>query len=121
MYLLERNRLITVLTVFPRSLRRRVAPALLLSEAGLVAMAASQGWLWQKLQTYRWLWQHRRVLRHRRAVVQRTWVVRPEALTPMLSARVEPAMIESPPLMSVVNAGLSGYWRVFGRPSGARV
>ncbi|KRB43871.1 glycosyltransferase family 2 protein [Terrabacter sp. Root181] len=120
MYLLERNRLITVLTVYPSGLRRRVLPALALSELGLLAVAAREGWLANKTDAYRWLWEHRRDLRRRRAAVQHTWVRDPDALTPLLASRIEPAMIDHPPLLKVANAGMSAYWRLMRPRTSAR-
>jgi N-acetylglucosaminyl-diphospho-decaprenol L-rhamnosyltransferase len=46
---IERNRWRTVLSVYPASLLVLVAPALLAAEVGLLAVAASQGWLRPKL------------------------------------------------------------------------
>ncbi|WP_374967926.1 glycosyltransferase family 2 protein [Terrabacter sp. BE26] len=120
MYLLERNRLATVLTVYPTSLRRRVLPAILLSEVGLLALATKQGWLTQKIEGYRWLWRHRRDLRIRRELVTRTWQREPAALTPLLSVRIDPAMMQLPPLMWAVNFLLDRYWRLLGGGARAR-
>jgi len=47
---LERNRWRTVLSVYPAGLLALVAPALLASEAGLVLIAARDGWLGPKLR-----------------------------------------------------------------------
>ena len=47
---LERNRWRTVLSVYPSALLALLAPALLAAELGLLAVAASQGWLAAKLR-----------------------------------------------------------------------
>jgi N-acetylglucosaminyl-diphospho-decaprenol L-rhamnosyltransferase len=47
---LERNRVRTVLSVYPPALLALLAPALLASELGLLAVAARGGWLWPKLR-----------------------------------------------------------------------
>jgi GT2 family glycosyltransferase len=47
---LERNRWRTVLAVYPAPLLALLAPALLASEAALIALAASEGWLRAKLR-----------------------------------------------------------------------
>jgi N-acetylglucosaminyl-diphospho-decaprenol L-rhamnosyltransferase len=47
---LERNRLRTVLSVYPLPLLALLAPALLAAEVALVAIAASNGWLGAKLR-----------------------------------------------------------------------
>jgi GT2 family glycosyltransferase len=50
---LERNRLRTVLSVYPLPLLACLAPALLAAEVALVAMAARNGWLGPKLRAQR--------------------------------------------------------------------
>jgi N-acetylglucosaminyl-diphospho-decaprenol L-rhamnosyltransferase len=49
-YLLERNRLSTVLSVYPMPLLLLVTPALLAAEIALLAVAARDGWLGAKLR-----------------------------------------------------------------------
>jgi N-acetylglucosaminyl-diphospho-decaprenol L-rhamnosyltransferase len=49
-FLLERNRLRTVLSVYPTSLLLLIAPALLAAEVALLAVAARDGWLGAKLR-----------------------------------------------------------------------
>jgi GT2 family glycosyltransferase len=118
MYLLERNRLMTVLTVYPTTLLRRIAPALAVCEIALSLLAANQGWLRQKLSGYRWLWTHRRALRARRASLQAGEGAGDHAaeFISLLTARLDPGMIDHPPFMRVANSGMAVYWR-FVRPS----
>jgi GT2 family glycosyltransferase len=66
---LERNRLFTVLSNYERRTLLLLAPLLLASEAGLLVVAAAQGWLSEKLRAYASLLSlYRRVLVQRRAV-----------------------------------------------------
>jgi GT2 family glycosyltransferase len=117
MYLVERNRLITVLTDFPQSLLRRVLPALLVIEPLLLVQSVLQGWSRQKLSSWVWVVRHARVLRERRERVQSS-VTQPGALDGRLVARIEPPMVQPPPGMGLVNAALALYWRLArpGRP-----
>ena len=110
MYLVERNRLITVLTDFPDALLRRVLPALLLVEPLLLVQAVLQGWSRQKVSSWAWLLRHRRVLRARRRRVQAA-VTEPSALDTHLVTRIEPPMVTAPPGMGLVNGALALYWR----------
>lgn len=48
---LERNRWRTILSVYPAALLALLAPALLVAELGLLAIAARQGWLKAKLRS----------------------------------------------------------------------
>jgi GT2 family glycosyltransferase len=69
MFFLERNRLISVLSNYEARSLLVLAPLLLLFELGIVAVAAAQGWLPEKLRAYRSVVELRgSVRRHRRHV-----------------------------------------------------
>jgi GT2 family glycosyltransferase len=69
MFLLERNRLIAVLSNYEARSLVVLAPLLLVFELGVLAVAAAQGWLPEKLQAYRSVVALRRAIRaHRRQV-----------------------------------------------------
>jgi GT2 family glycosyltransferase len=69
MFYLERNRLISVLSNYESRTLAVLAPLLVLAELGIVALAAAQGWLPEKLQAYGSVWAlRRRVAAHRRRV-----------------------------------------------------
>ncbi|WP_164775215.1 glycosyltransferase family 2 protein [Nocardioides pantholopis] len=70
LYLVERNRLILVLTVFPRRLLAVVAAPLLALEVAMLAMSARDGWWRQKVAGWRWLLANAGTLRERRRWVQ---------------------------------------------------
>jgi GT2 family glycosyltransferase len=112
-YLLERNRWITVLTVFPGKVLAGVLPALLAFEVPLCALALSQGWLGDKLRSYRWLVAHHQFLRQRRRRVQDANRISPAEFCQLLSSRIEPAMVERPRGFGVLNVILHLYWTVF--------
>ncbi|WP_270886442.1 glycosyltransferase family 2 protein [Pedococcus sp. 5OH_020] len=112
MYLVERNRLLTVLTDYPAVILRTVLPALLVVEPALLVMALLQGWAPQKLRAWWWLVRNVPLLRARRAKVQQGLRVSDEVIAGLMSARIDPPMIEPPPGMSFVNAALSVYWAI---------
>lgn len=111
MYYLERNRLITVLTTYPRELLIRVLPVLLATEVGLLLLAGRQGWMKEKLRSYGWVIRRRGHLRQRRADVQASFTVPTQLLTELLSPRLETAGFGHVPGLAAVNALLSAYWR----------
>lgn len=111
MYLVERNRLITVLTDYPAGVLRAVAPALLGMELLLLVQALLQGWAPQKVRSWWWIVRHVRLLRRRRARVQAQVTVSDAAIAARLVSRVEPAMMTLPPGMGLVNRTLDAYWR----------
>jgi GT2 family glycosyltransferase len=68
-FFLERNRMFSVLANYQLGTLLLLAPLLLASEAGLIAVAARGGWLGHKLRAYKSLFALRtRVLAQRRAV-----------------------------------------------------
>lgn len=72
LYLLERNRLFLLLTVFAQRTLVLVAPAIVGLELAVFAVAVKQGWWRQKAAGWAWLWRHRREVLRRRAAVQAT-------------------------------------------------
>ncbi|TQM63881.1 glycosyltransferase family 2 protein [Humibacillus xanthopallidus] len=111
MYLVERNRLVTVLTDYPDRLLRVVLPAMFGMEALLLVQALLQGWSAQKLRSWWWIARHVGVLRDRRARVQAHVTASDADIARLLVSRVEPPMMSLPPGMGVVNGGLEAYWR----------
>ncbi|SES43225.1 Glycosyltransferase, GT2 family [Pedococcus cremeus] len=112
MYLLERNRLLTVLTDYPSGLLLAVAPALLVTEPLFLVLAVLQGWPRQKLEAWGWALSHLSLVRHRRRRVQRAVRRGPDVVALRMAARIEPPMVSPPPGMGLVNLALSAYWRV---------
>jgi GT2 family glycosyltransferase len=90
MYLLERNRLILLATLYERRTLLLLWPALLGLELALLLLAARQGWLRQKLAGYRWLLAHRAEVTRRRRLVQSTRRHGDEVLAPLLTGDVAP-------------------------------
>jgi hypothetical protein len=68
--LLERNRIYTVIANYDLRTLVLLAPLLLATETGLLAVAASGGWLPQKLRAYGSLFGLRRLLLAQRRVAQ---------------------------------------------------
>jgi GT2 family glycosyltransferase len=111
MYLVERNRLVTVLTDYPDRLLRAVLPAMLAMEGLLLVQALLQGWSLQKVRSWWWLARHVQLLRERRARVQAQVTVADSDIAGLLVSKVEPPMMSLPPGMGVVNRALDAYWR----------
>lgn len=111
-YLLERNRWLTLLTVYPKDLLRWVLPAMVVFEVPLCVFAALHGWLPAKARSWRWLLAHRSDIASRRRAVQAMSVMRVDDFAGLLSARIEPAMIDRPPGLAVLNVMLATYWSI---------
>ncbi len=111
-YLLERNRLVFVLTTYERRTLLVLAPAALGVELGMLLVAARAGWLGPKLRGWWWLATHRRWIRDRRRRLQSERTVGDRDLAPRLSTRFDAANMGVPGWTRPLNAGLSAYWWV---------
>lgn len=114
MYLLERNRLITVLTIYRARTLLALAPLLLAAEAALTLTSVRDQWWAQKRAGWVWLATHRTYLRRRRNRIQGSRRVSDApllaALTPDLNPPERFGMGVSPRSRALI----SGYWRHVG-------
>lgn len=115
MYLLERNRLITVLTTYRARTLLALAPLLVAGEAAIAAQSARDGWLSQKTAGWRWLAGHRRYLRSRRNRIQGTRQVDDPALLAALTADLDPPARFGMSIPPRYRRLITGYWRAVGR------
>jgi GT2 family glycosyltransferase len=110
LFMLERNRLFSVLCNYERRTLALLAPLLVLSELGIIAGSALQGWLPAKLKAY-WslvLWR-RRLATHRR-MVQSTRVRPDREVLELFSDRLGTPLIPGP-AQAVANAFCVPYMR----------
>ncbi len=110
--MLERNRWATLIRTFPGALLAAIAPALVLTELGLLAVAVAGGWLPQKLRAYgdtarslRRLLAERREIQSRRAIsaVEFAAFLTPDLASPYLGRAAT---------LAPLRAGLRLYWRL---------
>lgn len=109
-YLLERNRLLLLLTVYQVRTLLLLAPALALIELALIAQAAAGGWLRAKFSGYLWILRHVRHVHRRRSLLASERVLPDRDLRTLLSARIEPNNLATPPGMGLLNGVLAAYW-----------
>jgi GT2 family glycosyltransferase len=112
MYLLERNRLLMILTCYSARMLAVLAPLLLVVEVGLSAMAVGQGWWRQKLAGWRWLFAHRADLRARRRSVQSARTTTDASYAHLFSDDLLPANLPPPVWFGPINHVLRVYWRL---------
>jgi GT2 family glycosyltransferase len=115
MYLLERNRLLMVGTLWSTRMLALLAPFLLGLEVALVLLATAQGWRREKVAGWRWIAtnlghvrRRRRLLQAEKLVDDPTWTA---ALTPVLAAHVVGSAAAARP----VNLAVGLYWRLVRR------
>ncbi|MFG2102905.1 glycosyltransferase family 2 protein [Micromonospora echinaurantiaca] len=109
-YLVERNRLLSLLTAYEGRTLALLAPMLLLSEAALLAAALLGGWSKEKVRGWRWLWTNRAWVRARRRRLQAERTVPDGVIAAMMTAKVDPSNVEAPPGMGIFNVIAAGYW-----------
>ena len=110
--LLERNRWATIVRCYPGPLLALLAPALLATDLALLAIAARDGWLPQKLgaaaDTARAL---PRLLRERRAI-QATRSVSSEEFAAWLTPELDSPFLGPVAQLRPLRLGLRVYWRI---------
>jgi GT2 family glycosyltransferase len=109
-YLLERNRLVFVLSSYSPRLLLLLAPVLVSTEAAMLALALKEGWAREKLAGWRWLLRNRAWLRRHRRETQRLRRVPDGELARFLSPVVAPGMIPVPSPVRAINPLVAGYW-----------
>jgi GT2 family glycosyltransferase len=115
LYFLERNRLYLVAVCFPARLVAFVLPALAAYEAGILAVAAKEGWLREKIDGWRWLVHHRADVLARRRLVQSTRRRSPSELAAQLAASFDAGNYPLSPVLRVADRVLAAYWRAVRR------
>ena len=119
-FLVERNRLIFLLTAYEARTLLLLLPPLLALELAMLMLAAGQGWLHQKIAGYRWLLGHRAWLRDRRDIVQEQRVVDDAHLTGLLTSRLSTTAVPLPIGIPLLNALMTAYWTVARRVLGGQ-
>jgi GT2 family glycosyltransferase len=109
-YLLERNRLVFVLSSYSPRLLFLLSPVLLSTEAAMLALALKEGWARDKVAGWGWLLRNAGWLRRQRRETQRLRRVRDRELAPFLSGVVAPAMIPVPSPVRAINPLVARYW-----------
>jgi GT2 family glycosyltransferase len=113
--LLERNRLIFVLTAYSVRLLFLLGPMLVLGELAMLVLAARRRWFRGKLGGWWWLMRHPRwLLRHRRET-QRLRKVRDRELARFLTPTLDPKVAAIPRGIGFLNRLLVPYWSVVRR------
>ena len=111
-YLLERNRIVLLLTTYQWRSLVVLAPMLLVTEAAMLAAALAGGWAGAKLRGWAWIWRNRRWIRARRRQLQTERTVPDRALADRLVSRFTAANVAAPPGIGVFNLISAGYWRL---------
>ncbi len=109
-YLLERNRLVFVLSSYSPRLLLLLSPVLASTEAAMLLLAVKEGWARDKLAGWGWLIRNVGWLRRHRRETQRLRRVRDRELARYLSPVLAPGMISVPAPVRAVNPLVARYW-----------
>lgn len=112
MYLVERNRLLLLLTVHQRRTLALLALPVFGFELAIAVVATVQGWGREKVRGWRWILTHLTWLRDRRRLVQSTRTVPDSDLTWLITDTFDPAQTPLPPAATPLETVLRGYWRL---------
>jgi GT2 family glycosyltransferase len=111
-YLLERNRLVFVLTSYSPRLLLLLSPVLASTELAMLVLALKEGWARDKLAGWGWLLRHAGWLGRQRRETQRLRRVRDRELVGYLSPLVAPGMIPVPSPVRAINPFVAKYWEL---------
>jgi GT2 family glycosyltransferase len=114
-YLLERNRLAMVLSLYQARTLLLLAPVLLAFELAMCAVAATGGWLPDKVRGYRWLLRERRWLAAHRRAVQGVRRRSDRELAHLLTAQFDQSVLPLPVGGGLLNRAMAGYWQLVRR------
>jgi GT2 family glycosyltransferase len=114
-YLIERNRLILLLTLFERRALILVAPALVVLEIAMLGLAVRQGWFRDKLAGWAWILRNWRWVRNRRREVQQARTRSDRELSARFASEVNPGNFSVGRWIDPVNRVLAAYWRIVRR------
>ena len=109
-YLLERNRLVFVLSSFSPRLLFLLSPVLASAEVGMLGLALREGWGRDKLAGWGWLLRNAGWLRRHRRETQNLRRVSDRELARFLSPLVAPGMIPVPSPVRAINPFVARYW-----------
>ena len=111
-YLLERNRLVFLLSTYSPRLLALLSPVLVSTELAMAAHAAREGWLREKLRGWAWVVANARWLAGQRRATQRLRRLPDRELAGLLTATLSPAMIDLPDSAKAANRAVEAYWRL---------
>jgi GT2 family glycosyltransferase len=110
-YLLERNRLFMVLTVFPTRVLLAVTPVLLSFELAVLALALKQGWGRQKVRGWWWLLRQASVIRQRRRSLRGDRRISDREFAGLLTSTLDPG-IPGASVPAFAQRLLDAWWAV---------
>lgn len=110
LYLLERNRLLFLLTAHEARTLALLGPPLLALELAMLLLALSQGWAGGKVRGWWWLLRHAGWVRSRRRLLQAERTRSDAELAGLLTAELTTTAVDLPAVLPVLNLLLRAWW-----------
>lgn len=110
-FLLERNRLLTMLTCFDSRHLMAIAPLLVFMELGLLALAMKDGWFAEKIRAYRAVIGDLAAIQARRHLVMAQRQAAPRQLFELFTTHLRPGNMPDAHPPAVLERVLGAYWR----------
>jgi GT2 family glycosyltransferase len=110
LWLLDRNRILTMLTVFQWRTIIALAPLLVAQEVGLFVVAGAQGWFRDRVRSVVSVVLNQRLIRERRRVVQSKRLRSDGSYMSMFAHTVDPGNYPLPKWLMWIQPPLRGYW-----------
>ncbi len=115
LYLLERNRLVFVVSSFSLRMLALLAPLLIVTELGMLALALREGWAKDKLAGWAWCVRNARWLARHRRETQRLRRVPDRELASFMTPVLAPQMMPLPRIAAAANPVMAAYWKLVRR------
>lgn len=110
-FLVERNRVVMVLSLWSARTLLLLAPMFLAFEGAVLLLAIRQGWWREKVRSWWWIMRHARWIRQRRAAAQATRTVSDRALLPVMQDTLDPGNFPLPVALAPLQVPLRLWWR----------
>jgi hypothetical protein len=120
MFLLERNRLLFVLTTYEARTLAVLALPMIGFELALLVVSWRQGWAREKISGWAWLARNGAHMRARRREISAARLVGDDVLSDLLTARFDPAQLEIPAVGRPLEVLLQAWWRLGRHALGGR-
>lgn len=113
MYLLERNRLLFVMTNYQAKTLLLMGLPLIGFDVAMLIVATSQGWARQKVRGWTWILRNLSWVRRRRAFVQRTRRLGDRELAGLMTDTFDSEQMPLPPAAEPLQSLLRTWWAVW--------
>jgi len=119
-YLLDRNRLVFVLSTYSGPMLALLSPLLVVQELAIWALAAKEGWLPEKRRSVAWVLRHAGWVRRRRRALSALRTAPDAEWIGLLAVDLTPGNMATPAVVERLGRLLGAYWKVVCRLLGGR-